>query len=187
MPPGFSQAAALFSGSALGASFTCLPIMGSPRLVVFYPRRFLFPDKVSHPLFTRFLRRDRETDCLLRGSGLRENETEATRCGDAEPETRVSIASPAVNHSTSKGHPTLEGRGHGLPLRAEGETVTFPKGVRTGQDLGDRLCEQDSREPQTYVPGTTPSTPGVGVGDARALPMPSASSKDRLHPSQRQG
>lgn len=121
------------------------------------------------------------------GSGLRENETEATRCGDAEPETRVSIASPAVNHSTSKGHPTLEGRGHGLPLRAEGETVTFPKGVRTGQDLGDRLCEQDSREPQIYVPGTTPSTPGVGVGDARALPMPSASSKDRLHPSQRQG
>lgn len=122
------------------------------------------------------------------GSRLRENETEATRCGDAEPETRVSIASPAVNHSTSKGHPTLEGRGHGLPLRAEGESHVS-KGredrpgfgrpsLRTRFQRTPNLCTRDdTKHPWGGGGGRQGPADAIGFFQRQAASQPAAGLK----------
>lgn len=129
-----------------------------------------------------------QRDCLPFAAAPDSERTRRKPRGAATQSPRRESASLPQLSITARQRATPHSRGGatGSPCGRK-ERVTFQKGVRTGQDLGDRLWEQASREPQTYALGATPSTPGVGAGDARALPMPSASSKDRLHPSQRQG
>lgn len=163
--------------------------MGSPRLVVFYPRRFLFPDKVSHPLFTRFLRRDRETACLLRrlrtprerdGS----HEVRRRRARDASQHRFPSCQSQHV-----KGPPHTRGAGPRAPPAGGRRDSHVSKGrkdrpgfgrpsLRTRFQRTPNLCARDdTKHPWGGGGGRQGPADAIGFFQRQAASQPAAGLK----------